>query len=119
MGRKGIKLKDSDEVLIGLPINRKNEEKYLIAGSDKGNVVKIKIDDFNKQRLNGIGVKYIKLAAGDIVVNGIICTNDDNVLVVGNSNIKAISASEIVQTARDSAGRAVVKDEHIKDLIKI
>ena len=119
MGRKGIKLKEGDEVLVGLPINRKNEKKLLIAGSEGGFVVKIPIEQFSKQRLNGIGVKYIKLAAADTVINGIICTNEDNVLIVGTGHAKTVSASEVVETPRDSAGRAVVKDENIKNLVKL
>ncbi len=119
-GRKAIKLGEDDNVLIGLPINKKNEEKILIAGSKKGNIVKIPIEEFSKQSLNGKGVKYMKLAAADIVINGIICTNDDNLLIIGTKYSKAVSVSEITQTSRDSTGRAIIKDgELIKNLVKI
>ena len=118
-GRKAIKLGENDNVLIGLPINKKNEEKILIAGSKEGNIVKIPIEEFSKQSLNGKGVKYMKLAAADIVVNGIICTNDDNLLIIGTKYSKAVSVSEITQTSRDSTGRAITKDgELIKNIVK-
>ena len=120
MGRKGIKLKEGDELLIGLPINRKNEKKELIAGSENGFIVKIPVEQFSKQRLNGIGVKYIKLAVTDTVINGIICTNEDNLLIVGTEHTKTISALEVTETSRDSTGRAVVKaPEKIKILAKL
>ena len=118
-GRKAIKLSEGDSVLIGLPINRKDEQKLLIAGSKSGNVVKIPIEAFTAQGIGGKGVKYISLAAADIVINGIICTNDDNLLVIGTKHSKTVNVNEIAQTSRDSTGRAIVRDEQIKVIIKI
>ena len=118
-GRKAIKLAEGDSVLVGLPVNRKNETKLLIAGTECGNVVKIPVESFQNQATNGKGMKYIKLAAADTVINGIICTNDDNLLVIGTKHSKAVSVSEIVQTSRDSTGRAIVKDEEIKNMVKL
>ena len=117
-GRKAIKLAEGDSVLVGLPVNRKNETKLLIAGTECGNVVKIPVESFQNQATNGKGMKYIKLAAADTVINGIICTNDDNLLVIGTKHSKAVSVSEIVQTSRDSTGRALVKDEQLKNIVK-
>ena len=118
-GRKAIKLAEGDSVIVGLPINRKDEQKFFIVGSKVGNVVKIPIEDFSNQIPNGKGTKSIRLAATDIVINGIICTNEDNLLVVGTKHSKTINVSEVVQTSRDSAGRAIIKDEQLKGLIKI
>ena len=118
-GRKAIKLSEGDSVLIGLPINRKDEQKLLIAGSKSGNIVKVPIETFTAQGIGGKGVKYISLAAADIVINGIICTNDDNLLVIGTKHSKTVNVNEIVQTPRDSTGRAIVKDEQIKNLVKL
>ena len=118
-GRKAIKLAEGDSVIVGLPINRKDEQKFFIVGSKVGNVVKIPIEDFSNQIPNGKGTKSIRLAATDIVINGIICTNEDNLLVVGTKHSKTINVSEVVQTSRDSAGRTVIKDEQLKGLIKI
>ncbi len=118
-GRKAIKLVEGDSVIVGLPINRKDEQKFFIVGSKVGNVVKIPIEDFSNQIPNGKGTKSIRLAATDIVINGIICTNEDNLLVVGTKHSKTINVSEVVQTSRDSAGRPVIKDEQLKGLIKI
>ena len=117
-GRKAIKLAEGDSVLVGLPVNRKNETKFLIAGTEYGNVVKIPVESFQNQSTNGKGIKYIKLAAADIVINGIICTNEDNLLIIGTKHSKAINILEIAQTARDSTGRAIVKDEQLKNIVK-
>ena len=117
-GRKAIKLAERDSILVGMPINRKDEQKFVVCGSQLGNAVKIPVEDFTNQSPNGKGVKCIKLAAADIVINGIICTNDDNVLLIGTKHSKAINVSEIIQTSRDSTGRAVLKDENLKNLVK-
>ena len=117
-GRKAIKLNESDRVLVGIPINRKNESKVVLVGSKNGFVSKIDIANFTNQAPNGKGQKLIKLAAADILVNGIICTDSDKLLIIGTKHSKAVEVSEITQTPRDSAGRAVVKDEQIKNLVK-
>ena len=118
-GRKAIKLEEGDSVLSGLPINRKNEEKFLVAGTQNGLVCKIPIEVFTNQGINGKGLRYIKNAAADIVVNGIIATNEDNLLIIGTKHSKAINVSEVTQTPRDSAGRAIIKDEKLKNLVKL
>ena len=118
-GRNAIKLSNNDCVIAGLPINRKDEQKFLVAGSRSGNCVRINLEEFSKQLIAGKGVKYIKLAAADIVINGIICTEEDNVLIIGEKHSKTIEASEIIKTPRDSAGRAIIKDENLKHLVKL
>ena len=117
-GRKAIKLTEGDSVLVGLPINRKDERKFIVIGSNLGNVVKIPIEDFSNQSPNGKGSKCIRLADADMVINGVICTNEDNLLVIGTKHSKAVSVSEVVQTPRDSTGRKIVKDENLKNLVK-
>ena len=117
-GRKAIKLGAEDKVLVGLPINRKAEQKYVLVGTKQGKLCKIKIDSFTNQAPNGKGTKCINLAAADIVINGTICADDDNLLIVGSVHSKAIKVSDVVESPRDSTGRAVVKDEYIKNLVK-
>lgn len=116
-GRKAIKLNDGDEVLVGLPINRKEEEKYLVAAITDGYCIKVPISDFNTQAIGGKGMKYI--AASDTVVNGNICTDEDNLIIFGEKYSKAIAVSEVTENSRGSAGRRVVKDDRIKNLTKI
>ena len=119
MGRKAVKLTEKDEVIIGIPISRVEKEKYLVIGTKEGQVVKTNIKEFAVGNLNRVGVKIIKLAAADIVINGMVCDNQDNLLIIGTKHSKTISISELVQNPRDSAGRAVIKDENIKNLVKL
>ena len=117
-GRKSIKLAEGDSVLVGLPINRKDEQKVVLVGTKFGNISKIPIESFINQSLNGKGVKCIKLAATDIVINGTICTDEDRLLIIGTKHSKAINVSEVIQTPRDSTGRAIIKDEELKNIVK-
>ena len=120
-GRKAIKVDSDggDKVIVGLPINHKAEQKVLLVGSRNGFINKIPVEDFINQNPNGKGARCIKLAADDIVINGTICTNEDNLLIIGTQHSKTVNVAELIQTSRDSAGRAVVKDEQIKKLVKI
>lgn len=119
-GRKAIKMNDSDYVLVGLPINRKNEQKYLVSCSRNGYLCKTPIENFTIQNIAGKGVKYMKLADDDIVINSVICADEDNLLIVGTKHTKAISMTEVLQTPRDSTGRIILKDaEQVTNLVKI
>ena len=115
-GRKAIKLAEDDEVVIGLPISKSEKKKYLIVMTEDGNAIKTDITEFTKQNSNGKGLKCV--AAGT-VVNGAICDDNDNILIVGYAHSKCIPVSEIVENPRGSAGRAVVKDDKIRNLVKL
>ena len=118
-GRKAVKVGEFDEVILGIPISRVKKEKYLVVGTEKGLVVKTNINEFTCGNLNRMGQKVMKLAATDIVINGMICDNDDNLLIIGTKHSKAVSVSELTQTSRDSTGRAITKDgELIKNIVK-
>ena len=118
-GRKAVKVGEFDEVILGIPISRVKKEKYLVVGTEKGLVVKTNINEFTCGNLNRMGQKVMKLAATDTVINGMICDNDDNVLIIGTKHSKAVSVSELTQTSRDSTGRAIIKDEKIRNLVKM
>lgn len=118
-GRKAVKVGEFDEVILGIPVSRVKKEKYLVVGTEKGLVVKTNINEFTCGNLNRMGQKVMKLAATDTVINGMICDNDDNVLIIGTKHSKAVSVSELTQTSRDSTGRAITKDEElIKNIVK-
>ena len=118
-GRKAVKLTELDDVVIGFPVSRTQKNKYIVVGTKEGKIVKVNINEIVKGELNRKGQRLLKLAATDIVINGMICDDDDNLLIIGTKHSKAINVSEITQTARDSAGRNVVKDEEIKNMVKI
>jgi DNA gyrase/topoisomerase IV subunit A len=119
-GRKAIKVGEFDEVLLGIPISEVKKDKYLVIGTEKGFIVKTDINEYTCGNLNRTGQKALKLAATDTVINGMICDNNDNILIISTNYSKAVNVSEFAQTTRDSAGRVAVKNgELIKNLVKI
>ena len=119
-GRKAIKVGEFDEVLLGIPISEVKKDKYLVIGTEKGFIVKTDINEYACGNLNRTGQKALKLAATDTVINGMICDNNDNILIISTNYSKAVNVSEFAQTTRDSAGRVAIKNgELIKNLVKI
>ena len=119
-GRKAIKVGEFDEVLLGIPISEVKKDKYLVIGTEKGFIVKTDINEYTCGNLNRTGQKALKLAATDTVINGMICDNNDNILIISTNYSKAVNVSEFAQTTRDSAGRVAIKNgELIKNLVKI
>lgn len=119
LGRKAVKLNEDDKVLIGIPINQKNEKKFLITCSKKGLCNKSEIEAFSLQNIGGKGVKVMKLSDDDNILSANICTDDDGILIITDKHSKAIPVNEITNTPRDSCGRVLVKDEIIKHFIKL
>jgi DNA gyrase subunit A len=119
MGRKGIKLDGDDEVVIGIPISSTDKNKYIVSGTKEGKAVKINVNEIPKYDLNRKGVKLMKLADSDIIINGMVCDNKDKLLIVGTKHTKAINVSELVETSRNTVGHDIVKNEEIKNLVKL
>ena len=119
MGRKGIKLDGDDEVVIGLPISKIEKDKFIIAGTKEGKIVKVNINDITKTTLNRKGQRLLKLADSDIIINSMICDDNDKLLIIGTKHTKVINISEVIKTPRDSTGRVIVKNENIKNLVKL
>ena len=118
MGRAGIKLKDDDEVITGLPISNTNKEKFIIAGTKDGKLIKVRMSEITNGTFNRLGLRLLKLSDNDILINSMICDDNDNLLIIGTQHTKAINVSEVAQTPRDSTGRVVIKDEKLKNLVK-
>lgn len=119
MGRKGIKLDGDDEVVIGIPISSTDKNKYIVSGTKEGKAVKINVNEIPKYDLNRKGVKLMKLADSDIIINGMVCDNKDKLLIVGTKHTKAINVLELVETSRNTVGHDIVKNEEIKNLVKL
>ena len=119
LGRKGINLDGDDEVVIGIPISKVQKDKFIVAGSKEGKIVKTNINEIVTTALNRKGIKLMKLAATDIIINGMVCDNNDKLLIIGTEHTKTINVSELTQTSRNSTGRDIVKTEKIKNLVKI
>jgi DNA gyrase subunit A len=111
-GVKSIKLNDTDEVLIGLPIHKDTD--YLAIFTEKGYAKKCLLEEFPLQQRGGKGVMVYKPSGitGNIA-GALMIDDEDNILLVGKPNSICIKATEIPLLNRISMGNIMVKSNVI------
>jgi DNA gyrase subunit A len=117
-GVKGVGLNDGDSVLTVLPI--RNPEDKLALFVESGVAKKIALTDLVTQRRGGKGVIVYKPTATTGVVKGAVLVSDeDNLLVCGNTNSICVSASEIPTLSRTSVGNQILKGSKVVSVSKV
>lgn len=111
-GIKVIKLNEGDEVLIGLPIDTKNDT--LAVFTTTGDAKKVELTEFPVQGKNGKGVKV----SSDPLAGAAMINDSNNILLIGKPNNICVSATEIPLLSRASAGHIMIKNE-VKSIVKI
>lgn len=112
-GVKSIKLDESDEVLVGLPIHKLTD--YIAIFTKKGIAKKVKLDEFPIQGRTGKGLK----CSTDEVAGAAMVDDEDNILLTGKPNSICVSAKEIPVLSRTSQGNSMIKNSEIKRVVKI
>ena len=117
-GVKSIKLDTDDEVLIGLPIHKKDD--YIAVFTERGYGRKTKLDEFPLQNRAGKGVLIYKpnTITGNLVGAAMV-DDTDNILLVGKPNSICFSAKEVPELGRISAGNGMIKNSMVISAIKI
>lgn len=110
-GVKSIKLADNDEVLIGLPIEKKSQ---LATFTRTGYAKKT---DLNELPIQGRAGKGLKVSS-EPLAGALLIDDTDNVLLIGKPNNICISAAEIPLLARTCLGNIMIKNE-VKSVVKI
>lgn len=106
-GRRAIKLNDSDEVLIGLPIKDNNEK--LAVFTENGVAKKCDLKEFPTQTRACKGVIIHK----EKLVGAILVNDEDNLLLVGRPNSICIKSEDIPLLSRTSVGNIMIKGKVI------
>ena len=117
-GVKAIKLSDTDEVIVGLPIHKNTDQLAVFTSTGYGK--KMNLDEFSLQGRGGKGVMCIKhdKSLGTIVGAEMIDEND-GVLLLGSPNSICIPAIDIPRMSRTSGGAAMIKDSKIMSVVKL
>ena len=111
-GVKAIKLKEGDEVLVGLPITQNNDVGiFTVSGLGK----RIKISDIPLQNRGGVGV----IISENKVSGGALVGDTDSLLIIGRPNSICIEAKGISVMGRTAAGVQVVNGSKIERVIKL
>ena len=111
-GVKAIKLKEGDEVLVGLPITQNNDVGvFTVSGLGK----RIKISDIPLQNRGGVGV----IISENKVSGGALVGDTDSLLIIGRPNSICIEAKDISIMGRTAAGVQIVNGSKIERVIKL
>ena len=117
-GIKGITLGKDDYVVAGLPI--RNAKDSLAIFSTNGLSNKISVDELMIQKRAGKGlICYKPTAASGEVSAAALISDEDNLLICGNTNSICISATEIPLLSRASLGNQVIKNSKILSVSKV
>ena len=114
MGVKGIKLAEGDEVLTALPIHKSTDTLgiFSIAGMGK----KVSLNEFPLQGRGGKGTSVYKEAD---LVGAAMLSDEDNVLISGNTSSICISAKEIPLISKVGQGNILIKNNRVVSVTKI
>ena len=112
-GVKSIKLSDSDEVLVGLPIHKETDTLAVFTKSGYGK--KTLLNEFPIQGRGGKGLK----CSGDELVGASLISDEDNILLVGVPNSICFSAKDVPELGRVSLGNTLIKNSIVKKVVKL
>ena len=118
MGVKAIDLADGDEVVKGMAIRDINDDVAIF--SENGLGKKVALSDFSIQNRGGKGMICYKptLVSGK-VIDGALINNNDNLLIVGDTNSICISASSVPMLSRTAVGNAMLKNGKVVSVSKV
>ena len=111
-GVKAIKLKEGDEVVVGLPCSASNDIGiFTVSGLGK----RVRQTDFPTQNRGGVGVM-----ASEVCIAGACLIDDtDNILIIGRPNSICTDTKSIPVLGRTAAGVQVVNGSKIERVIKL
>ena len=113
-GVKAIKLKEGDEVLVGLPISKRHDNDlgvFTTSGLGK----RVKTSEIPTQNRGGVGV----IISESAVAGSALIDSNDNLLIIGRPNSICIEANGISIMGRTAAGVQVVNGSKIERVIKL
>ena len=112
-GVKAIKLKENDELLVGLPISKNNDVAIF---TTRGLGKRVKVSEFPVQGRSGVGV----YAANESSIAGVCMVDDtDNILIIGNPSSICIEAKDVSTQGRSTAGVQVINGSKIVRVVKL
>ena len=113
-GVKAIKLKEGDEVLVGLPISKRHNNDlgiFTVSGLGK----RVKTSEIPTQNRGGVGV----IGSESSVAGAALINDSDNLLIIGRPNSICIEANGISVMGRTAAGVQIVNGSKIERVIKL
>ena len=117
-GVKGITLKENDFVRLGLPVHNMNDDIAIF--SEHGLGTKFTSTDLPIQGRSGKGlICYKPNNSTGNVVSAALVSDEDSILVMGETNGLCIKAKDIPRLRRTSAGNQIIKNNNILNISKV
>lgn len=117
IGIKGITLKDGDSVCSAIPIHDKSDKFGVFLNNGLGKQIDLK--ELPLQKKAGKGLMVSKLAEGVKIVATAMLSEEDNILIVGNTTSVCLSAKDIPTLGRPATGNQLIKSFVVKSVSKI
>ena len=114
-GVKGITLNPDDRVVAALPVRNTSDKLGIFISTGTGK--KIALNELPIQKRAGKGLICYK-GAGHIAA-GCLISDEDDVLICGDSNSLCISAKEIPDLTRQAIGNQLIKNSKIISVSKV
>ena len=112
-GVKAIRLKEGDEVLVGLPVSANNDMAvFTTAGLGK----RVKTSDIPVQNRGGVGVV---ISEASTLAGGALVDDTDFIYIMGTPNSICIEAKTISRLGRLAAGVQVINGSNIRGVVKL
>jgi DNA gyrase subunit A len=117
-GVKAIGLKDQDAVSLALPVHDTSDELAIFLNNGLGK--KFSLTELPAQKRGGRGLCCTKINSPDTYLTAAaLVSEEDNVLIVGNTSSVYISAKEIPTLGRASSGNLMIKNNKIVSVSKV
>jgi DNA gyrase subunit A len=112
-GVKAIRLKEGDEVLVGLPVSANNDMAvFTTAGLGK----RVKTSDIPVQNRGGVGVV---ISEASTLAGGALVDDTDFIYIMGTPNSICIEAKTISRLGRLAAGVQIINGSNIRGVVKL
>lgn len=112
-GVKGINIAENDIVVAALPV--RDTEDSVAVFSKSGLSKKFALKELPVQKRAGKGLICYK----EPVASAVLVSDEDNVLLIGDTNSICISASDIPLMGRAAAGNQMIKNSKIVSVSKV
>lgn len=118
LGVKGMKLEDNDYILSAMVVENENEDLATFLSSGEGKRVSLK--ELPPQGRNGKGLTIFKSQGSEELINVLLVTDENNLLIIGKPNSICISAKDLpIMSTRTAKGNLLIENSKIVSVIKI
>ena len=118
LGVKGMKLEENDYILSAMVVEDENEDIATFLSSGEGKRVSLK--ELPPQGRNGKGLTIFKPQGSEELINVLLVTDENNLLIIGKPNSICISAKDLpVMTTRTAKGNLLIENSKIVSVTKI